>query len=131
MLPLLFRHIDLEPEQVTVISRSQDKTGIASKFGVAFVAQPLRQENFEAVLDAHIGEGDFLLNLSVEVASLALISYCWRRGILYLDTCIEPWPGRSDWWMPCLSQVYRFRVNPSGSSKTSSQPIDASISGDC
>src|SRR5207237_1068969 len=38
--------------------------------------------------------GDFLLNLSVDVSSLALIKFCWRRGILYLDTCIEPWAGR-------------------------------------
>jgi homospermidine synthase len=27
---------------------------------------------------------------------MALIQYCWRRGILYLDTCTEPWPGRYD-----------------------------------
>ena len=39
-------------------------------------------------------EGDFLLNLSVDVSSLELIRYCWRNKILYLDTCIEPWPGK-------------------------------------
>jgi homospermidine synthase len=96
MLPLLFRHIDIEPGRVKIISRSADKTGIAKRFGVAFLAEPLREANYESVLDAHLAENDFLLNLSVEVASLALMKYCWRRGILYLDTCIEPWPGRSE-----------------------------------
>ena len=63
---------------------------------MSFVAHPLTEGNFESVLEAHVKEGDFLLNLSVEVASLALLRHCWRRGILYLDTCIEPWPGRSE-----------------------------------
>jgi len=95
-LPLLLRDVAIDPSQITIISRSEDKSGIAKQHGVAFVAQPLREGSFEALLDAHLGEGDFLLNLSVEVASLALMKYCWRRGILYLDTCIEPWPGRSE-----------------------------------
>jgi homospermidine synthase len=93
-LPLLLRHLDIEPAQVTVISRSEDKAGIARKHGVAFIAEPLREGSYEAILDRHLGEGDFLLNLSVEVSSLSLMAYCWRRGILYLDTCNEPWPGR-------------------------------------
>jgi homospermidine synthase len=24
---------------------------------------------------------------------VALIRYCWEKGAMYLDTCIEPWPG--------------------------------------
>jgi len=27
------------------------------------------------------------------VSSVALIRYCWEKGAMYLDTCIEPWPG--------------------------------------
>jgi len=45
------------------------------------------------VLDPIVGRGDFLLNLSVDVSSIALIQLCWEKGALYLDTCIEPWPG--------------------------------------
>jgi homospermidine synthase len=36
---------------------------------------------------------DFVLNLSVDVSSVALIQLCHEKGALYLDTCIEPWPG--------------------------------------
>ena len=39
------------------------------------------------------GKGDFLVNLSVEVASTALVEFCQEKGALYIDTCIEPWPG--------------------------------------
>jgi len=27
------------------------------------------------------------------VSSLALIKLCWEKGAMYLDTCLEPWPG--------------------------------------
>ena len=45
------------------------------------------------MLDPLIGRGDFVLNLSVDVSSIALIKLCHEKGALYLDTCIEPWPG--------------------------------------
>jgi homospermidine synthase len=45
------------------------------------------------VLNPLIGRGDFVLNVSVEVSSIALIKLCWEKGAMYLDTCIEPWPG--------------------------------------
>ncbi len=37
--------------------------------------------------------GDFLLNLSINVASVDLIAWCRDAGVLYLDACIEPWEG--------------------------------------
>ena len=45
------------------------------------------------MLDPLVGRGDFVLNLSVDVSSVALIKLCHEKGALYLDTCIEPWPG--------------------------------------
>jgi len=93
IIPLLFRHFDIAASRVTVISRSQDQSGIAAEYGIAFQAQPLAEGNFEGILDPCLQQGDFLLNLSVDVSSLDLIRYCWRRGVLYLDTCTEPWAG--------------------------------------
>jgi len=94
VLPLLFQLIKLSPEKVTVISRSQDKKNIAKKWKVNFIGSPLKEDNYKDILDSHLKKGDFLLNLSVDVASLALLEYCWRNQILFLDTCIEPWQGR-------------------------------------
>ena len=45
------------------------------------------------MLEPLVGRGDFVLNLSVDVSSIALIKLCQEKGALYLDTCIEPWPG--------------------------------------
>jgi homospermidine synthase len=96
ILPLLRRHLGLKPSRIKIIKRTGDNTGIAVRYGVEVIATPLHEGNFETVLEPLLGEGDFLLNLSVNVASLALIRFCRKRGAFYLDTCNEPWPGRFD-----------------------------------
>jgi homospermidine synthase len=94
MLPLLFRHLELRPEQVHIVAPcSGGGADLAREYGVACRAQRLTPENFRSVLAPRLGAGDFLLNLSVDVSSRALIELCWQRGALYLDTCIEPWAG--------------------------------------
>ena len=93
VLPLLFRHLDLRPEQVRIISPGESGSEVAHELGVPFIPQALTEENYLQVLEPCLKKGDFLLNLSVDVSSLALIELCYRRGSLYLDTCIEPWLG--------------------------------------
>jgi len=92
-LPLILRHLEIQPEQITVISADENGEEIAREFGVAFILHALTEENYTAILERYLNKGDFLLNLSVDVSSIALMELCWRRGALYLDTCIEPWPG--------------------------------------
>ena len=94
VLPLIIRHLEIDPANIVIISAGEDKSGIAKKFAVLHISNPLNEGNFESVLDQHLKDGGFLLNLSVDVSSLALVTYCWRRNIPYLDTCIEPWKGR-------------------------------------
>jgi homospermidine synthase len=45
------------------------------------------------ILTPLLTQGGFLVNLSVNVSSVALIELCRNLGVLYLDTCIEPPPG--------------------------------------
>ncbi|MGE5651634.1 MAG: homospermidine synthase [Bacillota bacterium] len=93
ILPLLLRHLDIDPEQIIILSATAQGDRIAREYRVALRVQPLTRENYRAVLAPLLGEGDFLLNLSVDVSSCALVEYCQRCGALYLDTCIEPWAG--------------------------------------
>ena len=93
VLPLLLRHIDMAPSQITIVTAEERGHPQARESGIRFILEPLTRENYAAVLDPLLGEGDFLLNVSVEVSSIALIELCRRKGALYLDTCIEPWPG--------------------------------------
>jgi len=93
VLPLILRHVAIQPDQITIVTADEDGEKIAQEYGVRFVKHALTRGNYKTVLDPIVGRGDFLLNLSVDVSSLALIKLCWEKGSLYLDTCIEPWPG--------------------------------------
>jgi homospermidine synthase len=93
VLPLLLRHIETAPERITIVTAEPRGREVAAQYGVGFVETALTRDNYRAVLDPLIDAGDFLLNVSVDVSSLALIELCQEKGALYLDTCTEPWPG--------------------------------------
>ncbi len=93
VLPLLLRHIDIAPSQITIVNADERGRAVADAMGVRYVVLPLTRENYRGVLSPLLGHGDFLLNLSVDVSSVALIAFCRDVGALYLDTCVEPWPG--------------------------------------
>ena len=93
VLPLILRHIGISPDRVTIVTAEDRGIDEAAKYGVKFIKERLTRENYRRVLNPLLGRGDFLLNVSVEVSSVALVKLCWEKGALYLDTCIEPWPG--------------------------------------
>ena len=92
-LPLILRHIDMRPEQITIITADEAGREIADEYGVKFVLQPVTRENHASLLGSHLGRGDFLVNASFDVSSLDTIEWCQQHGVLYIDACIEPWPG--------------------------------------
>jgi homospermidine synthase len=94
LLPLLLQHFpDMDREHVGVIAADNRGREIAEHYGVCFERIALTEQNFERVLDDRLSESDVLLNVSVEVASVALIAWCQAHRVLYLDTCVEPWAG--------------------------------------
>ena len=94
VLPLILRHVGgLTPDRITIVTADDAGRAEAEEHKIRFLKHPLTRENFRHVLDPLVGRGDFLLNLSVDVSSIALMKLCHEKGALYLDTCIEPWPG--------------------------------------
>jgi homospermidine synthase len=92
-LPLVLRHIGIPASRITIVTADESGRAEADKYGVRFIVDPLTRENYRRVLDPLVGRGDFVLNVSVDVSSIALVKLCWEKGAMYLDTCIEPWPG--------------------------------------
>jgi homospermidine synthase len=97
VLPMILRHISgLTPDRITILTADDAGKEEADHFGIRVLKLPLTQENYRKVLDRLIEEGDFVLNLSVNVSSVEIIKLCQEKNALYLDTCIEPWEGRYD-----------------------------------
>ncbi len=78
---------------MTIVTAEDRGRDVAAEYGIRFIKKALTPANFRDVLEPLLGPGDFLVNLAVDVASLALIEYCRERDAFYLDTCIEPWAG--------------------------------------
>ena len=92
-LPLILRHIDMRPEQIAIVTANEFGKDIAAAYGVRFRVEPLTRDNYAGILARELGSGDFLVNASFDVSSVELIEWCQRQGVLYIDACIEPWPG--------------------------------------
>jgi homospermidine synthase len=93
VLPLILRHVGTAAERITIVTADDGGRSVAQHFGVEVLKVALTRDNYRQVLEPLLGRGDFLLNLSVDVSSVALVRLARERGALYLDTCIEPWAG--------------------------------------
>ena len=93
VLPLILRHFTIPSERVTIVTGDSRGENVARELGVRFIIHPLLPGNYEEVVRSYIGAGDFLVNVSVDVSSAALIEHCQRNNILYIDTVMEPWLG--------------------------------------
>lgn len=93
VLPLLFDHFDLKSDQITIITANQHGLEVAQRYEVNPIVMPITLENYRVIVLEHLKQDGVLINLSVDVASTALIELCQESGALYLDTSIEPWVG--------------------------------------
>ncbi|RAU21595.1 homospermidine synthase [Paramagnetospirillum kuznetsovii] len=93
VLPLILRHIDIDPARITIITACERGHDVAKKYGITFINKALTPDDYRDRLTPMLRKGDFLLNVSVDVSSVALVELCRDVGALYLDTCIEPWAG--------------------------------------
>jgi homospermidine synthase len=93
VLPLILRHIGIARERITIVTAEPRGREVAAEYGIRFIEQAATRDNVEALLSPLLGKGDFLLNLSVDVSSVALMKLCQRLDVLYLDTVVEPWAG--------------------------------------
>jgi homospermidine synthase len=93
VLPLILRHIGIDAARISIVTADDRGAAVAAALGVQHEVIRLTRDNYSTVLGERLGAGDFLVNLSVEVSSVALMELCQSLGVLYIDTCIEPWPG--------------------------------------
>ena len=97
-LPLIERHFDMPLSRVAVVDaedRSYEIAPFVAK-GLTYVVEPIVRKNMAAVLSRFVSRGDLILNLSVEVSSIDVMAWCQKNGVLYLDTCVEPWANYYD-----------------------------------
>jgi homospermidine synthase len=95
-LPLIERHFTFDKARFTVIDPVDDDRALLDERGIRFMQQSVTKENYREVLTALLSEGGgrgFIVNLSVDTSSVAIMELARELGALYIDTVVEPWLG--------------------------------------
>ena len=92
-LPLLLRHIDIRPENITVIDMVDNREAIADALaqGVQYVQEKITREKFRSQFSRYIGPGDLILDLSWNLDTVELLDWCHANQVRYLNTSVELW----------------------------------------
>ena len=95
-LPLIERHFNYDKSRFTVIDPDDKDRALLDERGIAYVQEFVTKDNYIDLLKPLLTQGGgqaFLVNLSVEVSSTAVMQLCNEIGALYIDTVAEPWKG--------------------------------------
>ena len=92
-LPLIERHFRFDRSRMVVIDPRDDNRRLLDERGIAFLQDSVTRKNYKKLLTPLLTKGGgqgFCVNLSVDTSSLDLMKLCWKLGVLYLDTVVEP-----------------------------------------
>ncbi|MCI0468356.1 MAG: saccharopine dehydrogenase NADP-binding domain-containing protein, partial [Beijerinckiaceae bacterium] len=95
-LPLIERHFKYDKSRFCVIDPDDKDRHLLDERGITFIQKALTRDNFVALVKPLLTQGGgqaFVVNLSIEVSSAAIMRLCHEVGALYIDTVAEPWPG--------------------------------------
>ncbi|MBP6918169.1 MAG: homospermidine synthase [Legionellaceae bacterium] len=96
ILPLLLENLQIQTNQITIIAHNNDGANIAKEYGIDFQLHEIKPRNFVKIIGSQLNENDFLVNLSCNLSSAALIKLCDKKGALYIDTDNDIWASKSN-----------------------------------
>ena len=114
ILPIILRHLVIEPKNITVLERD-DHRGIFLRrhagSGVNYVRQEITPSNYKKELSKYVEEGDLIINASLNIEAQALLEWCMENGVMEIDTSLERWEHDPDETIPKLSERTLFHTH--------------------
>ena len=93
-LPLIFKHIEVRPQNVTVMDFADlGDAAVASirEFGANYVKQKITIKNMGAQLAKYAGKGDLIIDLAWNIGCNDILQWCHDNDVLYVNTSVELW----------------------------------------
>lgn len=92
-LPLLLRHLDVDPARITVLDFVDCRKALAAYLarGVQFVRERITPDNYAEELLKHVGPGGLIVDLAWNIDCATLLEFCRRNDVLYVNTSVEVW----------------------------------------
>ena len=102
ILPVILRHLVVDPKNITVLERDNHRQIFIKRHGgsgVNYVREEIKITNYKKELKKYVGEGDLIINASLNIDARALLEWCAENGVMEIDTSLERWehhPDRSE-----------------------------------
>lgn len=92
-LPLVLRHVDMPADRITVLDFEDVRAKIEDSLqaGVVFKQARLTQDNYASMLGELVGPGDIVLDLSWNVETFDMLTWCGEHNVRFLNTSLEEW----------------------------------------
>ncbi len=92
-MPLIFKHIQVDPKKITVMDFADvgDAAKIVTGGGANFVQAKITRENMAQVLAKYVGRGDIIIDLAWNIECAEILQWCHDHGVRYVNTSIELW----------------------------------------
>jgi len=114
ILPIILRHLVVEPKNITVLERDDHRALFLRRHagsGVNYVRQEIKPSNYKKELAKYVGEGDMIINASLNIEAQTLLEWCMENGVMEIDTSLERWEHDPDETIPNLADRTLFHTH--------------------
>ncbi len=93
IVPLLLKHLDVDPSQMTIMDFTDKKFHIRRELnqGVQYIQECLNKANCQKILEDHLQKGDVFIDLSFNVDQRVRQDWCHQNSIFFLSADVEQW----------------------------------------
>jgi homospermidine synthase len=97
-VPLVLRHIDVNPKNVTIMDFVDNRHRVRDslKLGAKYVFDRITKENYTVLLKEYVGPGDLIIDLAWNIECMAILQWCRDNQVLYVNTSVEEWDPYKD-----------------------------------
>ena len=107
ILPVIIKHIGLDLNKIIVLEKDNHKKLFDERHGgsgIKYVRKEILPNNYKTELKKYVGQGDLIINASLNIQALALLEWCAENGVMQIDTSLERWGHDQDETIPKLSE---------------------------
>jgi homospermidine synthase len=106
ILPMILRHISVNSKNITVLEKDNHLELFQEKYagtGVKYVIKEVTKDNMDSVLSQYIKPGGLVIDLSLNIDGISIVTWCLEHNVLYTNTSIERWPDQPDETIPDMA----------------------------
>ncbi|OGW88858.1 MAG: homospermidine synthase [Omnitrophica bacterium RIFCSPLOWO2_01_FULL_50_24] len=92
-VPLILKLIEVPPQNITIVDFIDNRSRVEDSLsrGVRYSINKITRENYDSVLKSHVGKGDLIIDLAWDIDCCAILEWCHRHGVHYINTSVELW----------------------------------------